>query len=222
MLRGIVADSAGTPIRDANVGIVALRQLTRTDELGRFAFAKLPAGEIEVSVRRLGYEPRVMRVVVASVDMDSISVTLIPQVAVLATIAVSSSEKRRRQGIEDFHLRRTRGIGAYVTREEILARGASRPTDALRNQPGLRVVRMRGSNSGVRFLSSAVLRRDCMPMIWLDGQRAPGMEVDDLPVSDIEGIELYSGPSTTPLQFSQSAASSTCGTIVVWSRSPGT
>jgi iron complex outermembrane receptor protein len=220
-LRGVVRDSAGTPISDASVGIVALRQLARTDENGHFVFRKLPPGEIEISVRRLGYEPRTVLVVVTATTIDSLSVNLVPQPEVLAGIAVSTSAVRQRQWIEDFYQRRTRGLGTYVTHDQITARRASVTTDVLRSVPGLRVVRLRGGGQGVRFMSSASFRRDCMPMIWVDGQRAPGMEIDDVPVHNVEGIELYNGPSTTPMQFSQGPDALMCGTIVVWSRVPG-
>lgn len=222
MLRGVVSDSAGGPIRDANVGIVALRQTARTDDDGRFVFRRLPPGEVEVSVRHLGYEPRTVFAVVTATAIDSVSVKLVPRPAVLEGIAVSTGAFRQRQWIEDFYLRRTRGLGAYVTREEILSRGTNRPSDLLRNTAGIRIVRLRGGEAGVRFMSASSMRRDCAPMLWIDGQKVPGMEIDALSASDLEGIELYNGPSTTPLQFSQSVSSSTCGTIVVWSRSPGT
>jgi outer membrane receptor for monomeric catechols len=111
-------------------------------------------------------------------------------------------------------------MGVYFTRADILARRASRPSDMLRSTPGVTFVRTR-SGQGIRFISSAGQRRECVPMIWVDGQRAPGLELDDLPVNDIEGIELYQGPSTTPMQFSQALSVTTCGTIVVWSRPPG-
>jgi carboxypeptidase family protein/TonB-dependent receptor-like protein len=215
-----VSDSTGAPIGNANVGIVALKELTRTDDQGRFAFRKLPPGEVEISVRRIGYQPRSVNVVVTAIAVDSLSVTLVAQPAVLSAIAVSAGELRRRQGIEDFYQRRTRGIGNYFTRQDIETRRAMVPSDVVRNTPGIRVVRIRGQ-VGVRFMTAAVARRDCMPMIWVDGQRAPGMELDDLTVHDIEGIELYQGPSTTPMQFSPGGDVTACGTIVVWSRSPG-
>jgi hypothetical protein len=219
MLRGVVVDSLGAPIRDADVGIIALRRLTRTDDQGRFALAKLPAGRTEVSVRRLSYQPRLIHLMVTD-GSDSVVVTMVAHAAVLSTIDVSASQKRRREGIEEFHRRRIRGTGVYITRDEILARGSMQTSDVLRNQPGIRFVRTRGVQ-GVRFTSSSIARRECMPMIWLDGQKAPGFEVDDVPASDIEGIELYNGPATTPMQFSQGSGYSTCGTIVIWSRNPG-
>ena len=113
-----------------------------------------------------------------------------------------------------------RGEGHYITREEIESRNTSRLTDVVRNVPGIRIMRTRGGN-GVRFVSAASMRLNCAPMIWLDGQRAPGMELDEITASDIEGIELYSGPSQTPLRFSQNQQS-TCGTIVIWTRLPVT
>lgn len=217
----MVSDSAGGPIKDANVGIIALHQTGRTDENGRFIFRRLPAGEVEVSVRHLGYEPRTVFAVVTATAIDSVSVKLVPRPAVLEGIAVSTGAFRQRQWIEDFYLRRTRGLGAYITREEILSRGTNRPTDLLRNTAGIRIVKLRGGGSGVRFMSASSMRRDCAPMLWIDGQKAPGMEIDALSASDIEGIELYNGPSTTPMQFAESSSTSTCGTIVVWSRSTG-
>jgi len=39
--------------------------------------------------------------------------------------------------------------------------------------------------------------------------------------SDIEALEFYSGPATTPPQFTNRAFSHTCGVIVIWTRLPG-
>jgi hypothetical protein len=88
----------------------------------------------------------------------------------------------------------------------------------LRNTAGLRFVRV-SSGRGVRFPTTSMSRRDCAPLIWIDGQKAPSMEIDDISLTDIEGIELYHGPSTTPFQFS-TGSSNACGTIAVWSRPP--
>ena len=45
-------------------------------------------------------------------------------------------------------------------------------------------------------------------------------EVDDFPATDVEAMELYFGPATTPVQFSQGAIVA-CGTVVIWTRIPG-
>ena len=218
-LRGIVHDSAGGPIRDADIGVVALRRLTKTDEDGRFALLKLPPGELVVSVRRIGYEPITIHRTIAEDAADSVTIQM-EQVAMLETLEITAREMRQRFWVEDFYRRVVRGVGTYITRADIEQKRASTPSDLMRTVPGIRIVRTR-MGRGIRFVSASNMRRDCMPMIWIDGQEAPGMQIDDIPLNTIEGIELYNGPSTTPLQFSQTSTIS-CGTIVVWSRIPGT
>ena len=216
-LRGIVADSAGAPIAGADVGIASLHKLTRTDDRGRFSFEKIPLGAVEVSVRRLGYEPQKVQATVSNTLEMSYNVTLIARPAMLDPLDVSGN--RRHVAIEGFHQRRIQGIGSYVTRDDITARHANQLTDVLRMTAGVQVVRTR-SGSGIRFTSSPSVRRDCPPTMWIDGQRAPGIEIDELPIDDIEGIELYRGASTTPPQFTYGSGAA-CGTVVVWTRTPG-
>jgi hypothetical protein len=220
LLRGIVADSAGAPIEAADVAIVEVHELARTDDHGRFTLSKVPRSNVEVSVRRLGYRPTIVHVDMTAAETDSIHVTLAAVPELLATTNVSTPEILKRQGIEEFYRNRARGIGKYVTRAEILARGARTPTDMLRNLSGVEVVRLRDGRTGIRLASAARVRRDCMPTLWLDGQRAHNMEVDEVPINDIEGIELYRGPSTTPARYAQGAVDA-CGTIVIWTRAPG-
>ncbi|HYC49849.1 MAG TPA: TonB-dependent receptor [Gemmatimonadaceae bacterium] len=217
-LRGVVVDTAGSPIANADVGVAALHRLTRTDDSGRFVLAEIQAGPVQLSVRRLSYEPRKINMV-ASVAGEPLRVVLKTNVALLEGVTVTAGEMRRREQIEDFYRRMTRGIGTYVTREDIDGRVSGTPSDMLRSVPGIRFVKV-SSGRGIRFPNTSLSRRDCAPMIWIDGQKAPGLEIDDVTLTDIEGIEIYNGPSTTPFQFSQGAASHTCGTIVIWSRPP--
>lgn len=217
-LHGIVVDSAGTPIRQVDVGVVALKRLTRTDDAGRFTLARLPLGVIEVSIRRLSYEPQKNSYTIAESN-DTVRVVLAANVRLLDGVYVTAAELRRREQVEDFYRRMTRGVGTYLTRDDIEGRMSGTPSDLLRTIPGLRLVRTR-SGTGVRFPTTSLSRRDCAPMIWIDGQRAPGLEIDEVTLTDIEGIEIYNGPSTTPVQFSQGVGHVSCGTIVVWSRPP--
>lgn len=217
-VRGVVNDADGHAIPDADVAVVSARQVTRTDGRGRFALSRIPAGRVEITARRLGYAPGKLELV-AEQDVDSIRLTLTIQPALIAAMEVSSNERQKRQWIEDFYRRRAQGLGQYVTRDEILARNSFRPSDMFRTTPGVQIMKGRG----LRFNYSKSLdpRRDCPPLMWVDGQRALGMELDDLSLPDIEGIELYGGPSTTPMQFSSNITSAqTCGTIVVWTRPP--
>ena len=220
VVRGQVVDSAGAPVADAHVSVDPARRLTRTDSAGNFQIARLADDSVEVLVRRIGYEPR--KVIAFPHDATGwLRVVLEQDPARLEGVEVTAEMERLRTGIEDFYRRQALGVGTYLTRADFVNHNTLRTSDVLRNVPGIRFIRIPGG-MGVRFNSSAIIRGDCTPMIWLDGQRAPSLEVDDIPASDIEGIELYKGPSTTPMQFSQYSSSSTCGTIVIWTRVPGT
>lgn len=216
VVRGRVADSAGVSIPDADVAIVAIHALSRTDAQGRFAISKVAPGEYEISIRRLGYKATTVKAVVGDIAY-SYDVVLFAQAATIGGVEVTADMKLR-LGIEDFYRRRARGIGGmFFTRNEIAQRNAHRSTDVLRNSPGIRIVSGRGG-TGVRFSG----KRQCTPALWLDGQEVRDMELDNIPVSDIEGMEIYTGPASTPMQFSHGWSRTDCGAIVVWTRIPGT
>src|SRR5207237_9926348 len=94
----------------------------------------------------IGYAPKIMKVTLTSAASDSIRVKLNELPEVLSAIAVSAPEAHRRQGIEDFYWRQARGIGTFVTKDEIRSRNVSQLSDMLRSTPGVRVVRAGGGN----------------------------------------------------------------------------
>jgi hypothetical protein len=211
-VRGVVSDTTGAPISDADISIVELHQLARTDAQGRFTFTRLPRGEHEVTVRHLGFNPETVKIIVNDMAY-SFNVTLTRQAVVLDGVDVNEAMTRGR-GIEEFYRRRSRGTGGqFFTRDDITKRNAKRTTDVIRGTPGIRFV-----GGGIRFQSA---KGSCTPVIWLDGQPVYNMELDNIPVGDVEGIELYSGPSSVPMQFSQKWSKDACGTIVLWTRIPG-
>lgn len=219
-LSGVVRDSTGAPIAEADVSVPAAHLLTRTDDSGSFSLRHVPAGHVELSVRRLGYVPQTLNLNLA-VDADPITIHMIAQALELPGVEISEQTKRHLLWIEDFYRRRAKGIGGtYITRDDIEARHAGRLSDVLRDAPGVRFVRTR-DGAGIRFDAPSNFRQNCLPQYFIDGQRVTNVEVDDFPPRDIEGIELYNGPSSTPMQFSQGAVTS-CGTVVIWSRVPGT
>jgi hypothetical protein len=57
-------------------------------------------------------------------------------------------------------------------------------------------------------------------MLWLDGQQAPGMSLDAISATDVEGIELYQSIATTPAAFRRGNQQQECGTIVIWTKRP--
>jgi hypothetical protein len=48
-----------------------------------------------------------------------------------------------------------------------------------------------------------------------------GFNIDDMMPGDVEGIELYAGPSVVPPQFNNPRSSVNCGLVLIWTRVPG-
>src|SRR5262249_3357185 len=148
--------------------------------LGRFTLGKLPSGEVEISLRRIGFQPASLKRILPASGIDSLRLMLVE--VPLALDAMSVTERHRRQGVEEFYYRRAKGIaGVFFTKDEIRAQRASTPSDLMRPTPGVRLVSV-PSGKGLRFTSTVGIRRsgDCQPVVWLDGQAAPGMELDDI------------------------------------------
>jgi iron complex outermembrane receptor protein len=72
---GVVSDTAGAPLPDAQVAIAALRRSTSTDGNGRFVFRALPAGTYHLDVSLLGYAPAHAEVTVP-VSGDTVAIRI--------------------------------------------------------------------------------------------------------------------------------------------------
>ena len=217
---GWIRDSTGAPIGDADVSVPSMRLLVHSDSGGTFKLGGVGPGVITLNVRRLGYQPQSLTIQIRPDSPDSIGVTLraIPQI--LEAIRSGSPSVHRDFLIEEFYRRQARGPGVFVTRADIDRRNPTRLSDMLRQFPAIRIVGRPGGPMAIRFPSTSMARRDCPPQYWVDGRRVSNFELDELPPGDIEGIELYTGPSSTPMQFTADDTK-TCGTVVVWSRPPG-
>ncbi len=65
------------------------------------------------------------------------------------------------------------------------------------------------------------LRPNCYVSIYLDGARitspgAPPVDLNEISVSDIGGVEFYAGGGVGPAQYN--ATDNGCGTLILWSR----
>jgi hypothetical protein len=220
-LRGIVTDSAGYPLPSVDVRIMEIGRMTRSDVQGRFAIDRIGDRIVDVTFRRFGYEVRSVRVSLINGEGDSLRVAMRAEPMKLPQVDIEEKEENH-PFFNDYEKRRQRGIGTFITQKDIEKLNTSYPSDAFRRLPGMRFVTVNGG-MGVRFVSSIGMGGsvrsggNCQPMIWVDGQAAPGLEVDDLRAQDIHGIEIYRGAATTPPQFVKYGTSQ-CGTIVVWTR----
>lgn len=220
-LVGIVRDSAGRPLRDVQIrlsGPTAPRTLT--GDAGGFAFGALQPGPTMVSLRRLGFAPDSTQVILRAGRTDSLVLVMESMAAKLPGVLVEDEmDARSHRILAGFWERRSRGFGNFMTRDDIEKRDAHDFVDLTRMIPSLRIVTLNGRRT-LRF-NGSLQPRDCPPQYVVDGMRIEQGSPDEFTPSDIEAIEFYSGPATTPPQFTNRAFTHTCGVIVIWTRLPG-
>ena len=218
-LFGLVKDSLGHAVAGAEVRARGNVVVAFSDDSGRFHVAQMPVGARGVFVRRLGFAPTRAPITPGAGDIDSVAVMLraIPQALPKITVQ-DEHDSLSKKVLAEFWARRARGFGKFMTRDEIEDKGASRFVDVVRNVSGVTIQFARGRQD-IRFRGAAFGSRDCPPQYWLDGIPLQNGGADEFAPDNVEAIELYSSPATTPPQFNTRSA--TCGTVVIWSRLPG-
>ena len=216
-LTGTVRDTGGVPVASARVA--SSGYLTTTDSGGRFILPGLPYGLIGVSVRRLGFEPRDTSFNFVAGGTDSLIVVLALVPHELEGIT-TEAETRSRRWLAEFHRRRQGNVGTFLDRKQIEERHVQRISDLMRRLPGVRVSVDRNGRQQMRMGRSAG-GRDCPPDFWIDGVRAAGLTVDDVPLQDVEALEIYKGPSGIPPELNSRFGNPGCGAVVIWTRVPG-
>lgn len=206
--RGIVTDTGGRPIADADVGPVDATVAVRTDSAGRFA---LPVGDASTTVlraRRLGY--RAAYVTRQAGDTATVTFVLQPVGQQLGTVRVRATWDNR--SLVEMQRRRMLHGGVHILRDEIEQRGAFRVTDVLQGRMGITV--RRGS-----FGNGIVLGRlDCRMGLVLNGIPVQGASIDDVVnATDVVAIEAYNSASNTPAEF-RGLRNDTCGVVAVWTK----
>jgi hypothetical protein len=119
-----------------------------------------------------------------------------------------------------FNRRRRRGIGSFVTRDDIEKRHAPSVSELLRTVPGIGVTQMMaGEPQPVRMQRSAnTVSGDCAIKLYVDGHPYPNGNVDDFDPMSLEGIEVYRSAAEIPADFRTRDAN--CGVIALWTRDP--
>ena len=209
---GFVADSSGKPIADARIHLLSYggaRHAMASDSAGRFVFPAIPAGRARLNVRRLGFEPYDLSLVLGeSETADSVRVVL--TVAVLELNAVDVTETAGAPQ-EYYDRKQSHFFGRFIDGKKLEENYGKQPSEILRGVPG--IILMPSNRIG-----SLVRMRGCRPTIWVDGMRAGGAELDDvISSSDISGVEVYNSAAGLPVRYLDRTTS--CGAILVWTRS---
>lgn len=212
---GIIGRIFDERTNEVLVDVLIFLDTTRRDiqvsSQGRFVLPNLAPGKHRLEIRAIGYRPHVMELTLAAGQVLERQVAMIFTGDRLPELAVESRNSKLLPRFGDFERRRNTGIGAYITRDEIRARGYMSMGDALRTVKGVRV------NCGVVECLIHMTRAapGCYPTYYVDGRRARSF-AESTPISDVQGIEVYRGAAEMPGEFTGDGAM--CGVIAIWTR----
>jgi Carboxypeptidase regulatory-like domain len=226
-LSGTITTSDGAPIPGAEIGLPELRRAVTSDSAGKFTFDSLPPGKFAVRVRRVGYRPVELAAVVDAGEAKTVRVALergsqeLPEVQVVGT-QLKPIEYGWTTRYDDFFRRRSVGLGHFLTRTDIDKRRPFRTANLLEGIAGIRLryYDLTPTGTGVEF------QRCEQVSVWQDGRKLTTLDVagdatrvlgelinQTIP-SQIELVEVYTGPAEMPAEFLDNS----CAAIVIWTR----
>lgn len=213
-LIGVITDTSGLPLSRAEIWLVADNTLrTISNDSGRFELPGLPAGNITLGVRRLGYESATFTAVLKPGKTHRATFPLTPSAQTLAEVKVQDTVS---SWLAVFEERRSMHHGNFITRSDFEHDNLRIATDILRRVPGVQIVPTRTGTS-VQMTRGAGARR-CIPQLYVHETPYSG-NFDDFTPDDIEALEVYVGISEIPPDLI-TLGRPICAAIVIWTREP--
>jgi hypothetical protein len=242
LVGSVATDSLGKhTLPGALLSMPALQLTTTANFAGEYRFAGLPAGRYLVVVDVKGYKSVGERVVIAEAGetyhdfVISAKVSLLDSVVATASADAPPPRSATLRAVEE---RRKRGIGRFVTEEELRREEDRALRDVLRQHiPGIDIVPVGmasylatvGSGGGadtVRAMRMASKPR-CYPAVYVDGLQIAkvtdpqvssitAVDLNQFTVTQFAAIEFYAS-GTVPPQFDSSTQGG-CGALLLWTR----
>lgn len=213
VIRGvIVSGESRRPIEGARIALIGTTHAVTTDVRGAFSFGDLEAGRYVIQAVAIGFTTLSSPLMLKERETLDVQFEAIAQAVNLPELRVSEEANH---GPADWLRRKSEGQGRYITRAQIEERRAASIGDALRMVPGVRIECRGAMICAARMARSP---RGCGPGYFMDGIPADAAVLWMTPVQEIEGIEVYSGPSQTPPELE--GGRTRCGAIALWTRPP--
>ena len=195
----ITEATTGRPLDNVQVVIAGTSLGGATNETGSYRIAGVPARQVEVRARRIGYAPSNQTVVVVAGQSVSADFTLQVSILQLEQIVVTGSG----QQVEVKRLGNT--VAVIQPPENVPIRDMSSLLSA--REPGLSAITsagLTGEGARIRIRGNASLTQSNEPVIFVDGIRlnnggARTSRLDDIDPSSIERVEILKGAAAATL-----------------------
>ena len=214
-----VADEQGNPLMGARVTVGGVDRVVTSDGGGVARIERVPEGVRLVDVRRQGFA--MQRIASAFTPGDTVrrEVVMKPDPVELEELTVTTWGRSTRLIRNGFYDRQRRGLGAFMTRDQLERLRPYHLQGAFRYMRGFTVDTYRSHDIVVATRGGI---GSCVPHVYLDGNRMIMRRAEDqadalesIPPENVEAIEAYQGPATIPAEY---ALNGTCGVILVWTR----
>ncbi len=216
-LIGRVTDSAGAGLAGAEITLARSDHVHAvTGDSGDFRISGIAPGTSVFNVRRIGFEAATFTAVLHSGKTHRAKFTLTAAAQPLPTVAVNDTAIPT-HWLDQFDRRRSGARGTFITRADIVHKGARTGSDAVRGIPGVRITPSRFGTNTV-LMNRGAGARPCYPTMYVHGIPYSGV-IDDFVAEDIEALEVYVGISEIPPELDKNGKG-LCGAIVVWTRDP--
>jgi len=225
---GTLVRRDSSPVVTAKIKLPILERTATTDDSGHFQISNVPAGKHQVMVWAPGAAPVSLEVVLLAGETYNMRIVLADDVQQLKEITVSAPKALDATGrrLEGFEQRRKRGMGVFLTTKDIERRNPRLLSDALVAINGIQLM-TRGSGK-VAIASRGMAPQayqggktaaPCILRLIVDGMAMPaGSSIDNISPNEVAGMEIYAGPSSTPVELAHYQEDSWCGAILVWTK----
>lgn len=217
----VTSHDTGEPLANVEVALLETTISGMTDADGWVSLGNINPGLQMLSVHRLDFQRELIPVTFEADATLEADLALVPAPVPLGEIEITAEKVDQTLEQRGFYERREKGLGEFITREELDEKGKNTMVEALRGVHGVRFQQMDGvlvavSTRAVTAEGGAFSARPCPFSIYVDGTRiGTGAEVLDevIALHNVVGIEVYKGASGLPPEFNLFSA---CGAIVVW------
>lgn len=214
-LAGRLVDAGdGSPIEGAAVTLPDMGIDAVTGRDGGFRLADIPAGSHSAEVRHVGYGEQEVSLEAAAHQTTFVEVRVSPVPIALEPMTVLVEV--RPQWLEEagFYERRDRGLGQFITPDDLERQHLKSFSQIIENVHGLRLVRVCTPHCFYR-VATTTSAGPCAPQFYVDGKKVWMPLLTDLnaiaSAHDVAAVEVYRGASQIPAQFF-----GRCGSVVVW------
>lgn len=183
----------------------------QSNEAGEFRVPLDSPGVYRISASRIGLSTVEAEVTLSEREMVELELRMAQEAIPLEPLIVTARRVIRQGTLDEFYDRmernRRRGVGHFITREDVENSPAANTAFLLERVPG---IFLRPSGETGRAIQMRQVGRYCSPDYYLDGlptswDRLPPME-------DIEGVEIY----RTRFESVEGYWPSRCGAVFMW------